>query len=76
MQEINVTKKELEQLDQDIIFVLNKARGKTEGQKRRTPRSKEKVKRRSVNFHWKAIELKAQGKLCNNMVIENREQCV
>ena len=35
-----VAKKELEQLDQDISFVLNKVRKKIEGQKRGIPHSK------------------------------------
>ena len=62
-----VTKKELEQLDQDISFVLNKVRKKIEGQKRGMLHSKKKVKRRAVILYWKARLLKAQGKPHNRM---------
>ena len=71
-----VTKKELEQLYQDISFVLNKVWEKIEGQKRGVTNSKEKSKRRAVVFHWKARLLKDQCKPHSRMAIENREQCV
>ena len=45
---LTVTKKDQEQLEQDIYFALNKSRKKIEGQKRETSHSKEKSKRRAV----------------------------
>jgi len=66
------TKSQLEQLDRDFTFILQKAIRKVAGKRRTILFSTEKVKRLAAVRYWKGLLDQRQGRKITNETIECR----
>ena len=74
MKKDNPLRAQLEQLDINIIFLLNKVRRKIEELRRTIPYSKEKVKWSAVVQYWKARIRRVNRRPIDRYAMENRER--
>ena len=70
------THEELEEVDEDITYILNKIRKKIEGQKRSIPYFNKKMRRNTVMQYWKVRIKEKQGKIINRRAILNCKQYI
>jgi len=68
----SITEKEIDRLDDSIVFVLDSARKYFEGNIRTVPLSSQKMKRRTVLLYYKALKNKAAGKNVDEEMMERR----
>jgi len=70
------TYQDLEKVDKNITYLLNKIRKKIEGPSRRIPYSQEKVKRNAIIQYWRVRIREVQGKIIDKRIMLNREQYI
>ena len=72
----NSSKQQLEMIDKDITYALNKVYKKIEGPWKGIPHSKENVWRNAMLQYWKAMLQRMRGEMVNQNKLDFRVQFI